>query len=303
MAKTHGKLGEIYWTPFMTATTIEFVDGGAGADSIQDSGSGFLVAGFKAGDLITVSGSTSNDGDYTIVSIANTTLTLSTGVLTAEDAGDSVTIFVAAPGQLLAAFFVWNFEDGVDVVDVSDFAAGAAGFKSYLVGLGDWTAEAGGYWLTDDFRHFLIGTEVRVRFFVLYDAAPNVTTVYFYSGRAIVTGIDVDSAVDTVIGEKLAFQGSGKAEVSGTGLAFVDGGGGADTITHTGNGFIAAGFQAGDHFNVVGSGSNDGAYTIVSVVAGTITLATATIAVEGAGADLTIGATVQLVLGATAWPT
>ena len=303
MAKKHGKTGAIYWTPTITAITIAFVDGGGGNDTITDSGSGFVTAGFKAGGLITVSGSTSNDGDYSIVSVIPGTITVNTGLLTAEGAGDNVTIFVAAPGQLLAGFFGWNFTDGIDVVESTDFVDGAVGFKRWLAGLGDWTAEASGYWLTDDFHHFMIGTEVRVRFFVLHDDDPNIDTVYFYTGLAIVNGINVDSGTDKIVEEKITFQGSGKAVVSGTGIAFVDGGGGADTITHTGNGFIRAGFQAGDKFDVIGSANNDGEYTIVSLVEGTITLATGTLTAEGAGADVVVSGNLQLVLVATAWPT
>jgi hypothetical protein len=303
MAKKHGKVGAIYWTPTMTATTIAFVDGGAGADTITDSGSAFLTTGYKAGDIITVSGSTSNDGNYTIVSLVAGTITLAAGVLTTEAAGDSVTIRVALPGQLVAGFYGWNFTEGVDVVEVTDFVDGAAGFKKYIAGLKDWTAEASGYWLTDDFHGDWTGDEMMVRFFAVYNASPDVTNVYFYSGKAIVTGIDTESGVDVAITENLSFQGTNKADILGTGIAFVDGGGGADTITDTGNGFIAAGFEAGDKITVTGSTSNDGLYTIVSVVAGTITLATGVLTAEGAGASVTINAEVQLVVRTTAWPT
>ena len=303
MAKKHGKTGALYWTPSMTATTIAFVDGGAGADTITDSGSGFLTAGYKATDLITVSGSTSNDGDYTIVSLVAGTITLATGVLTAEGAGDNVTIFGALPGQLIAGFFGWSFTDFIDVVEVTDFVDGAAGFKKYLAGLEDWTGEASGFWLTDDFHHFMIGTEMTVQFNIVYDAAPNVTTVHLWQGRSIVTGIPVDSDVNDVIHENLSFQGTGTAEITGTGIAFVDGGGGADTITDTGNGFIRGRFQEGHKIAVSGSTSNDGDYTIVSVVEGTITLATGVLTAEGAGASVSISAQVQLAPRTTAWPT
>jgi hypothetical protein len=304
MAKVHGKVGAIYWTPTMTATTIAFVDGGAGADTITDSGSAFVTTGYKAGDLITVSGSTSNDGNYTIVSLVAGTITLATGVLTAEAAGDSVTIRVALPGQLVAGFYGWNFTDGVDIVDVTDFVDGAAGYRKYITGLRDWTAEAAGWWLTDDWHGDWTGDEIMARFFAVYDTAPNVTTAYFYSGKAIVSGIETASAVDAAITENITFQGSAKATLLGTGIAFVDGGGGADTITDTGNGFIAAGFEAGDEITVVGSTSSDGTYTIVSVVAGTITLATGSLpGNEAAGDSVTISATVKLVVRSTAWPT
>ena len=65
MAKAHGKGSSLTFTNL----------------TVTDSGSGFVTAGFKAGDLITVSGSTSNDGNYTIVTVAAGTLTLGDGVL------------------------------------------------------------------------------------------------------------------------------------------------------------------------------------------------------------------------------
>ena len=49
----------------------------------------------------------------------------------------------------------------------------------------------------------------------------------------------------------------------------------ADTITDSAGGFLTAGFEAGQKINVVAnSGTNDGDYTILSVVAGTITVST-----------------------------
>lgn len=90
-------------------TTIAFVDGGAGADTITDSADGFVTAGFEVGDTITVAGSTSNDGDYTLVDVAAGTLTLATGTVTAAEDGiegisftgkSTATISVGVSGDL-----------------------------------------------------------------------------------------------------------------------------------------------------------------------------------------------------------
>lgn len=79
----------VFNTVTYTATTIAFND--ANPDTITDSGSG--MGSFEAGQTITVSGSTSNDGTYVISTAAAGTLTLQTAdSLTAEVAGDSVTI-------------------------------------------------------------------------------------------------------------------------------------------------------------------------------------------------------------------
>lgn len=73
-------------------TTIAFVDGGGGNDSITDSGDGFLTAGFVVGNSITVSGSTSNNGTYVILAVTAGTIEIATASLTDESAGDTVTI-------------------------------------------------------------------------------------------------------------------------------------------------------------------------------------------------------------------
>jgi len=85
---------DLKWTNHNIAVnTIAFNDNGANPDTITDSGSGFVTAGFVDGDKITISGSTSNDGDYTIDTVVAGTITLiATDELTTEIAGDNVTI-------------------------------------------------------------------------------------------------------------------------------------------------------------------------------------------------------------------
>lgn len=304
MAKQHAKTGALYFAPKITAITIAFNET-ATPDTITDSGNGLVIAGFKAGDIVTVSGSTSNDGDYTLVTVAAGTLTLGNGVLTLDEvAGDNVTIFVALPGQIIAGFYGWNLTDVVDVVEVTDFVDGAVGFKRYIVGLEDWTGAGQGYWLTDDFHHYMIGKELIVHFFEVYNSAPNVTNAHFLRGRAIVSGIDVDADVNDALHENLSFQGTGTADIQGTGIAFVDGAGGDDTITDAGNGFVRADFQPGHKITVSGSTTSDGDYTLTDVAAGTLTMATGSLpGNEAAGDVVTISAGIQLVPRTAAWPT
>lgn len=79
------------FTAHITATTIAIVD--SNPDTITDSASGFVTAGFEAGQTIIVSGSASSDGQYLIETVAAGTLTVrSTDALTAETAGSSITI-------------------------------------------------------------------------------------------------------------------------------------------------------------------------------------------------------------------
>jgi len=74
-----------------TATTIAFVN--SNPDTLTDTANNFLNKNLKAGMRISISGSTSNDGNYTIATVVAGTITLVAGdALTAEVAGDIVTI-------------------------------------------------------------------------------------------------------------------------------------------------------------------------------------------------------------------
>ena len=77
------------------------------------------------------------------------------------------------------------------------------------------------------------------------------------------------------------------AYASGIGIAFVDGGGGSDTITDTTSGL--GNFSDGDKIRIKGSTSNDGDYTLSgSASSGTLTFATGTFTAESAGERVTI---------------
>ncbi len=77
----------------ITGTTIAFAD--SDPDTITDSGSGFVTAGFESGMTITISGAaqSGNNSTFTIETVAAGTLTLDADdEVTAEGAANSITI-------------------------------------------------------------------------------------------------------------------------------------------------------------------------------------------------------------------
>ena len=80
------------------ATTIAFSENTPDSDTITDSGNGFLVAGFQAGDQITVASTSGlNDGAYTIGAVVAGTITLvARNDLTTETAGAAGTVTITA---------------------------------------------------------------------------------------------------------------------------------------------------------------------------------------------------------------
>jgi hypothetical protein len=90
--------------------------------------------------------------------------------------------------------------------------------------------------------------------------------LYSYSGEMVCNGLTATF---------LAHQVDGAAPT----MAFAAGG---TTITDSGDGFVTAGFQAGQTLIVEGSTSNDGQYLITEVAAGVITCAAAAFAAEAA---------------------
>lgn len=95
-----------------TASTIAAVDGGSGEDTFTDTANGFVTAGFSVGDSILVYGFTAGaaavHGPFTLTGVATGTLNVATGLLTANEAGEAVTIVALKGGSLKDIF-----KDGV----------------------------------------------------------------------------------------------------------------------------------------------------------------------------------------------
>ena len=96
----------------ITGTGIAAVDGGAGVDSFTDTGNGFITAGFEPGDAIIVYGFTGGmaaiHGPFTILTVAVGEITVATGLLASDAAGESVTMVCLTGGSLKDIF-----KDGV----------------------------------------------------------------------------------------------------------------------------------------------------------------------------------------------
>lgn len=207
-----GTVGAVYWRPrIFEQITISFAD--TNPDEIRDAGNGFLTAGFVAGNVYTVSGTDSNDGNYTVDTVAAGTLTLDgDATLTVEAASDTVTIIAALPGVVLTQFFNWSLTTSVDVQEVTDYDD--SGIAHYIPGIQRWTATAEKFWNTSEVnQQTWKATDKLIRFFMQYNATPTVTTVYYLEGTGLVEGIVINAPVDTVVTQSITLTGNGALPV------------------------------------------------------------------------------------------
>ncbi len=92
--------------------------------------------------------------------------------------------------------------DGVDTVEVTDFADGAAGFKKYIAGLRDWTVTILGRW--DDTPN----TAVPGASGTLEVQLSGAGTLKF-AGPAILVSQTIVASVNDAITHEWTFQGNG----------------------------------------------------------------------------------------------
>lgn len=205
MAKLHGKTGAVYYGGWINATTISF----AATTKIYDSAKLFVKSGFYPAQSITVSGSTSNDGTYTIATggVAPGTLTVTASTIGNESAGDEVTIAANAPGTLGASFMNWEIEDTVDTHDVTDFDS--VDVHDFHVGLDKWTGTAE-RWVTDAAAttDAWVGTNKYMRFFVKYVASPSAgDPAYYHEGVALITNVRTSAPANDMLRQTITFEG------------------------------------------------------------------------------------------------
>ena len=83
----------------LTGRGVAFVHSTSAADTVTDTGTGFVTAGFKAGDYFRAEGTALNDGvAWRIASVVAGTLTLhKSEIVTTESAGTSFTLTTVTP--------------------------------------------------------------------------------------------------------------------------------------------------------------------------------------------------------------
>ena len=163
-----------------TATTIAFVDGAGSDDTITDSGNGFVAAGFVAGKEIMITGSTSNNLSTTPSIVAVGVLTVPTGTLTGEIAGDTVTI---------KQFDLW---------------------KTFTAELKEWAADIDAMWFVDTFPQPFFGIPHWFRFFIRYYATPSGGSVAIYKeGLGIIDNISTPLVAGRLIKQPFKIRGIG----------------------------------------------------------------------------------------------
>ena len=103
---------------------ITFVDGGTGDDSIKWAKNQFLSAGFEPGMSITISGTVSNNITTKIMSVTSNTISVATGLLTAES-NKSATITFSVTPTALSEVATWTGDGWSVVTSMEDGTSGA----------------------------------------------------------------------------------------------------------------------------------------------------------------------------------
>ena len=210
MSVISGVNGAIYWneeiTDIASANDIAF-SSGAGT-IVSDLDIDFETVGFKAGMLVTVSGSTGNDGTYTIDTVSSGTLTVTEAVTSSTGELNVITFTEAEPGYQEAGFYNWTINYKIALLDSTAFDTSSGG-RSYVSGITDWTASAEKFFISSgDAINDWLGETIKVRFFINYVATPSTgSPSVYYQGNTIVTGIDQGTPVDALITQGIGFQG------------------------------------------------------------------------------------------------
>jgi hypothetical protein len=214
MGDIAGKVGMLRIGGYTQKNTIAFVDGGGSDDTITDSGNGFLLAGFVAGQSYTISGSADNNYSFTPSAVVAGTITVATGTTTTESAGALVSIKADPPGGTTYGIKDYTISYNAEVVDVSTYdtvQADASAPRDFIGTTTGWTLNAGGYYDTGETaEEDFVGRQRYFYIFPKYVAIPSAPDpAYYYHGIGIITGINPDAPVDSVVTNPVAIQGTG----------------------------------------------------------------------------------------------
>ena len=277
--------------------TLGFQDNDGFADTItRDSGS-WLADGFLSGQTITVSGPTANAGTYEIADLSQTVLTLTAAAVLTTEAGVTASISTPRPQARITrgtgSFITDGFAAGLTIT-----VGGAGGNNgSYLIASVDATAIT-----LDAAARVVNATDVSS----VTIAAPK-QTITRAAGNWIADGFMTDQMIAVTGGTNNdgTYTLASVSELVLTLLtdaailiddvdvigATVEADRGAHTISRDGGSWLADGFAIGQSIDVTDTDFNNGMFTIASLDATTITLASGDALIDETDASLTIRTT------------
>ncbi len=228
------------------APAMTFADAGS-ADTITRATGSWIDDGFEAGQKISVSGTNSNNGVFTVQSITATVLTLTPGAsLTAEAAAATVT-----------GGFTLEAESGPAQSDLG-FAASQLGDTADIVIVGN-----------DGVRHAVTLDGARTIGDVLARINAQV-------GGSIVAEINPDGMKGLRIRQQPALTGAPRLTFDAASRTITRVAQAGNTPPPVGN-WVSDGFVMGQTIRVTGSQANDGVYTIQMVSPTVLTLSVAAV--------------------------
>lgn len=268
-------------------TSLAFTDsGGAAADAItRGDGGSWISDGFSAGQLIRISGTTSNDGIYRIDSLTADTLTLGAeyALVNETTAMASVASAVALSGELQLAFN--NIDSAADTIvrAVGTWAADGFVAGQYISVTG--SADNDGIYRIASISGAVITLESGYELTqeIQTEASTSVASLIGMTAADQLT-LATSGGVSTIVRDsgswiREGFQAGQSIEISGSTATitlsgdfhFRDNGAAADTIERVdGLDWEDGGFQAGQYISV--AGANAGVYQIAAVEGAVLTL-------------------------------
>ena len=207
MSEVAGYEGAVYYRHGYFSGTVSFADASPSADTI--TASSLSSAGFAASDTIEVTGTTSNDGNYTIASISASVITLSASDTLTSQASVASTVIQTLPGTQLGGFHNWTVTYDAGLYETTAFED--AGTRTYISGYKGWSATADKYYLTSSSKATWVtsGSTIKVRFFINYESSPSSTAAHYLEGSAVVVGYDTTTPIDGAITQSMRLQGKG----------------------------------------------------------------------------------------------
>ena len=178
---------------------------------IKDSNKPFNLIGYEADDLITVSGSTSNNNTYTVTNVDSegvyVFLKEGNNVTTISDVDVKVTLSMPAPGRKIAGVQNWEISYETSTAETSTFDSGK--YSEFEPIRESWSGSADKIKIFGKNIDKYKGKKMNGVFFEKWNAEPTgADPAIYWTGDLIMTNISISVNNNEVVGENMSFQGS-----------------------------------------------------------------------------------------------